>query len=114
MNYEDFITCEWPHCVEKAKHDIHYENDHIHVCHAHQPAVVVNIQSSGRLRVFQHEGKGKDGEQVLRPNSKKPITKREAHEKEMGNYDLDQEAAKKAEAVAVPIEIPKLVQPKKR
>lgn len=106
------IPCQWPQCYKDAKYHIFHDVESIHVCEIHRGAVIVNIETHGKIWIFKKELDINQDRDIIRPKEGALRCEDMGKDKVM---DADQIAAKKADAAAeVAFEIPPLVQPKKR
>lgn len=116
---EERIKCQWPQCSLVSSHEIHFEIERIYVCKAHRTAVQVNIENNGKIWVFKDNAKKSIQNEIIRPGEQKPrhigSTAPVPVVQTVDTPDWRQEAAKKADAAAKPIDrATQLVKPRKR
>ena len=116
---DDYQPCQWPKCSEHAAHQVHHDLESIHVCRAHRGAVVVNIETQGKIWVFKSDSDLSPTGARIRPGEEKPRYTGRPELRPGDNQpeapDPQQVAAKRADAAATPMDPAlDLVQPRKR
>jgi hypothetical protein len=105
--------CQWPDCESVSSAHLYYEEENIRVCGQHRGAVLVNIETAGRIWIASHEQAfTPDAGESVRPSDKEPVPKnRPSVEREIG-AESEQSIAQKASAAAVTLD--SIVEPNKR
>ena len=116
---DEYDPCQWPKCRLDAKHQVVHEHESIMVCSSHRAAVVVNIETQGKIWIFsQNDGQPVKGA-IVRPGEQKPRFKGQTThvrpQTAASKQEKQQEAARRADAAAVPVSpLDDIVKPRKR